>query len=364
MRARILIGILLATMPGAGCSGANPSSGQTAYMRVQNAQFVSGGIDTTDHGELPVVQSVSTLNNDLFPGVSGKSISGSAGPGSTAILIGLLGDVGYWVTPVQDVDQNATGNFTFSCTASFSPLTPTADGGGLTLVVRATDRSGNIGPAVLQPMTMEALRPDGALVISLDWDTQADLDLHVVLPSIDGGVNEIWSRKPTGLTPGTPGATVDDGTAAGYLDFDSNSQCVIDGRRRENVIFPVAAPDGHYIVRVDTFSLCSEVTARWRVQVFTQGAISPQSCNPLDNPRIQTRASRMAKVPGCKRWSLITICRRKVTYAANAKTRSCCFRRRNGRTLSLAIFVGNFGRGCHRTLVVFPPAQVGSRGGG
>jgi len=173
--------------------------------------------------------------------------------------------------PVQDVDPT-TGDFTFSCTASFSPLTPTADGGSLTLVVRATDKSGNIGPAVLQPMTMEAVRPDGALVISLDWDTQADLDLHVVLPSIDGGVNEIWSRKPTGLSPGTQGATVDDGMAAGYLDFDSNSQCVIDGRDAENVVFPTSAPAGHYVVRVDTFSLCGNTAARWTVEAFLDGA--------------------------------------------------------------------------------------------
>jgi hypothetical protein len=89
------------------------------------------------------------------------------------------------------------------------------------------------GQRILQDLTMTAPQIQGALVISLDWDTQADLDLHVQLPSDgDGGVNEIWSRKPSGLqtTPGTT-ATVDDGKQAGYLDYDSNSMCVIDGRR-------------------------------------------------------------------------------------------------------------------------------------
>jgi len=257
------------------CSGANPGSGQTAWMRVQGAQYIAGSIDIAPAASVPEVHSVSTQNNDLFPGVSGKSISGTVGPGSTAVLLGLLGDSGHWVIPVQDLDQNTPGDYTFGCSASFSPETQTADGGGLSLVVRATSKQGEEGPALIQPMVMDAPRPAGSLVVSLDWDTEADLDLHVVLPGTDGGVNEIWSRKPPGLPMGTTNATVDDGMAAGYLDRDSNSMCLIDGIRVENVIFPDAAPSGHYVVRVDTFSLCGEVTARWRVRVFTNDAATP-----------------------------------------------------------------------------------------
>jgi len=263
--------VLACLLTGA-CSGANPSSGQTAWMRVQGAQYIAGSIDVAPQADAPEVHSISTQNNDLYPGVTGKSISGTVGPGSTAVMLGLLGDSGHWVIPVQDMDQNTPGDFTFGCSVSFSPETQTADGGGLSLVVRATNKQGDIGPAVMQPMIMEAPRPAGVLVISLDWDTEADLDLHVVLPAQDGGVNEIWSRKPTGLPIGTTNASDDDGTAAGYLDRDSNSMCVIDGNRVENVIFPDTAPSGHYIVRVDTFSLCGEVAARWRVRVFTGDA--------------------------------------------------------------------------------------------
>lgn len=261
----------------AGCSGANPSSGQGGFMRIDGAQYIAGGIDTATQGDLPQIHSISTLNNTLFPGVSGKSISGTAGPGSTAIMMGLLGDRGHWVFPVQDPDQNTPGDFTFACSASFSAETLAGDGGALSLVVRATDRDGQVGPAMIQPMVLdEATLPTGVLVISLDWDTEADLDLHVQLPaSGDAGVNEIWSRKPSGLPAGSAGATVDDGVAAGYLDFDSNDQCAIDGRRIENVVFPTSAPAGTYTVRVDTFSLCGESTARWRVRVFTGAGAAP-----------------------------------------------------------------------------------------
>jgi hypothetical protein len=274
MRGLVSFSMAAASLAMLACSGANPSSGQNALMRVQGAQFIAGAIDIADHESTPAVN-FSTLQNDLFPGVSGKSITGSAGPGSTAVWLGLQDDSGYWVLPVQDPDRNTLGNFTFSAVVSFSPQTPSGDAGNLNIVARATDKNGNIGPAYLQPVTMNAPRPDGALVISLDWDTHADLDLHVVVPAGDAGTTEIWSRKPSALPFGQSGATVDDGMAAGYLDFDSNSQCVIDGRDAENVVFPTSAPAGHYVVRVDTFSLCGEVTARWRVRVFTQGQSAP-----------------------------------------------------------------------------------------
>jgi hypothetical protein len=258
------------------CSGTSPSSGRGAAMRVDGAQFVSGSLDTKTESSSPEVHSVALSNNDLYPGVTGKSISGTVGPGTTGVLIGLAGDDGHWVVPVQDIDQTIPGDFAFSVHASFSPDTPAMDGGALTLVVRATDKDGNVGPAWLTDMNMQESRPQGALVISLDWDTQADLDLHVAIPSdMDAGVNEIWSRKPSALPLGTRNATVEDGVAAGYLDFDSNSQCAGDGRRVENVIFPTTAPGGHYVVRVDTFSLCGEVVARYRVRVFTHDSATP-----------------------------------------------------------------------------------------
>jgi hypothetical protein len=273
---RIALALAAGALLCIGCSGADPSSGPQALFRIQGAQYIPGPIDTSDRDPAPVVSNISTAQNSLFPGVANKKISGSVGPNSTAVLVGLQGDVGHWVVLVQDLDQNIVGNYTFSFSASFSPLTPAGDAGNLLLAFRATTRDGQVGPARLQQMQMDQPLIAGVLVISLDWDTEADLDLHVELPSDgDAGVNEIWSRKPSGLPFGTVGASVDAGMQAGYLDFDSNSMCVIDGRRVENVIFPSVAPNGRYIVRVDTFSLCAEATARWRVRVFENNGADP-----------------------------------------------------------------------------------------
>ena len=274
---RLALGLAVGGLLCNGCSGADPSSGPQALFRIQGAQYIPGPIDTSDRDPAPVVSDISTAQNRLFPGVANKKISGSVGPNSTAVLVGLQGDVGHWVVPVQDRDPITVGNYTFSFSASFSPLTPAGDAGNLLLAFRATTRDGQVGPARLQPMIMDQPRIAGALIISLDWDTEADLDLHVQLPNDGdaGAPNEIWSRKPSGLPSGTVGASVDGGMQAGYLDFDSNSMCVIDGRRVENVIFPGVVPNGRYIVRVDTFSLCAEATARWRVRVFTNNGVDP-----------------------------------------------------------------------------------------
>ena len=78
-----------------GCSSSvDPGSGTSAWLRIQGAQYISGGIDTSPRDDQPDVVFPATLNNDLFPGVSNKSISGVVGPKSTAVLIGLQGDVG------------------------------------------------------------------------------------------------------------------------------------------------------------------------------------------------------------------------------------------------------------------------------
>ena len=262
----------------AGCGGASADSGINAAFRIENAQYIPGEIDSTspDGGTadamLPVVHTVTTINGTIQPGTTGHTLGGTLGPGSTAVLIGMRGDIGHWVVPVSTVDQNTPGDFDFSAKATFGYDLPPPP---LQIVLRATNLAGEVGPPRIQTFSLAKTPPPGAMVISLEWDTEADLDLHVQLPTLgDGGIREISTRKRTSLVPpapGDPAATPEDIQNAAYLDTDSNGQCVIDGRRNENVIWPVTPELGQYIVRVDTFSMCGEVAANWRVRVFIDG---------------------------------------------------------------------------------------------
>jgi hypothetical protein len=278
MRAPALVlGVGLAASGLGGCGGADPASGITAYMRASNAQFVAGDLPASTSSDFPV-RAVNLINTTIYPGQENFGISGAVEGGISA-LIGLGGDSGYWIVPAPQADPVNVGNYTFATSVTFSPLLPT---GPQTLRLKGVAPDGQIGPELDFPLVATAPVPAGALVFTLTWDTQADLDLHVVIPNTADPTKpiEIWSRTPVGLPPlGPADPPYDTATtkAAPYLDLDSNAACVIDGRRQENVIFslppadnsfvPVPPPPGEYIVRVDTFSMCGQAAAQWQVTV-------------------------------------------------------------------------------------------------
>ena len=264
---RLVVPLLLCS-----CDGASAQSGLTSFFRLQGAQFVAGEIDSADRGPTPEVHRVDSKNNTVYPGFTGKSIEGAVGPGATAVMIGMKGDSGHWILPVQSPDTTP-GDFSFSAKASFAPTVPT---GPATILYRAVSAQEEIGPPWPQALDIEAPAAQGALVVSLDWDTEADLDLRVTAPDAQGKEVEIWSRSKSSLArpaPGDPPATADEIAAAGFLDFDSNSQCQIDGRRQENIIWKTkpAQALALYSVRVDAFSMCGEALAHWRVRVLLDG---------------------------------------------------------------------------------------------
>jgi hypothetical protein len=257
---------------GAGCGGESPRSGLEALMRVQGAQYVSGALGREAAAEAPLVRSALTANNQLYVGQQNKSVTGSVGPGSYAVVVGLEGDAGHWVVPVGDLDQNNPGDFTFSMRLGFSPALPP---GVANVVLRATTRDGVMGPPQVQGFALTADADPRPLVIKLTWDTEADLDLRVVAPAANGGAPvEIGAGKGSNLNPpksGEPPPSDAQLAAAGRLEFDSNAQCTIDGARVETIAFAQSPPAGHYVVKVDTFSLCAEAAARWRMTVTLGG---------------------------------------------------------------------------------------------
>jgi hypothetical protein len=263
---------------GAGCHGVSPASGLSALMRASNAQYEPGELGTGDPAEKPTVDSIKSNNTRVFPGAQGRSVSGSASGTATAVLIGLEGDSAHWLVPVGAPDLDMVGNFTFGSSLSFSPDLPP---GPRSLRFRAIDDAGRIGPAQALTLKVDDPLPSGKLVIQLDWDTEADLDLHVRIPNPanpDLPYFDVWAKEPRGLPPPPQGTSYSEGDldAGGRLLFDSNGQCVIDGEHREFMVFPTVAPPGEYEVRVDTFSLCAETTARWHVAAFSNlGEVVP-----------------------------------------------------------------------------------------
>lgn len=265
-----------------GCGGANPSLGLEANLRVAGAQFVSGALTLDEGAAGPAVHTIDSANNRLYPGVQNKTISGTVDQHGAAVVMGLAEDVGHWIVPVSGEDQMSPPDLTFSARGSFSP---TLSPGPHDLIFRAVGLDGAVGPSKIETLTLVPTPVDGSLVISLEWDGPADLDLHVVAPATGGPGNvEVWSKKRNSLAA----RSVADGpytsaeiAAAGTLDFDSNSGCVFDGRDNENVSWTQQPPSGHYLARVDASSLCGAAAARWWLTVSYQGAVQARAFGQL-----------------------------------------------------------------------------------
>ena len=264
----------LCTLSASACQwSSDSSSGVTALLRVQGGQAMRGSIA----GPASSISATATLvpgNRTVFPGAKDKSISGVVGPDVNAVALGVPGDAAYWLVPALTAENEDPHSFTYSASFSLSPalassplLQPDPEGTQTLLLpvsARAVDAAGNFGPPSGQTLVMEPQGLDGTLVVSLDWDAPVDLDLHVKVPADnDAGFVIVWA-KARSAEPNLPDAGAD-----GVLDFDSNEGCQIDGRDRENVVWTGAPPAGHYIVRVDAFSLCGQMSAAWHAIAYT-----------------------------------------------------------------------------------------------
>jgi len=242
---------------------ARDDPGADAYLRIPGASFVRGSMPA-GAADAPVVASIVIVNAIIRPDLVGYPVAGALGAGATAAAIGLAGDSGYWIVPAGLPSVATPDDPSFAATATFSAGIVA---GGYALVVHAVDAQGRFGAPATQPLTAQPPpgSPQGALVITLTWDTETDLDLHVVDPV---GV-EIFHGAMSDQPP--PFAAPVEAGSYGFLDWDSNANCVIDGKREESVVWPTEATPGTYIVRVDAASLCGQPIARWTIEATLDG---------------------------------------------------------------------------------------------
>jgi hypothetical protein len=208
---------------------------------------------------------IETANLEVRQGQGAKVISGRAERDASSVAIALAGvGTGYWVVPTGVLDA-ATGELTWSVSADFDV---TIRPGQYTVRVVAIDEAGKAGEQLSQSLCILGRVPDNGracddqaqpprAVISLQWDTNVDLDLQVVAP--DGSVLD--AKHPTGS-----GAAA---FASATLDRDSNAACAVDGIRTENVVWNDEWPEGRYHVFANLFDACGEASVRFSVSVYS-----------------------------------------------------------------------------------------------
>lgn len=270
---RLLFALLLA-----GCEGESVTAGFEEPVRVINGQFQEGTLpgappltpDEVAAGvepESPRVTAVDGIGGILRFGDPRQTIRGRASNDAVAVAFRFedLGS-GYWIEPVRGPDALNAGEFTWSFDAQFSRALPV---GRHRLLFAAVDAEGRAGTELDVALCAASEVPDNdnaclptqkppALVISLAWDLNADIDLQVRMP--DGLL--VDPKHPVAAPVGGDAAS-----ALGHLDLDSNSACLIDGVRRENLIFAQPPPSGTYAIYANLFEACAKPSVRFTATI-------------------------------------------------------------------------------------------------
>ena len=120
----------------------------------------------------------------------------------------------------------------------------------------AAAAAAGVGPYAVLPTSVTSVGT-GDVQVTLAWDADSDVDLHVVGP---GAEEVFYGRRAV--------------PSGGQLDLDSNAGCNIDGVRNENITWPVGrAPRGVYTVRVDYWSSCGVAETNYTVRINNGGAV-------------------------------------------------------------------------------------------
>jgi hypothetical protein len=259
---------------GFGCSSGSSTQGFEEPVRVRGGQFVEGPMPglapwLPNSGQTPVSPRVTVAQNAgglLEFGEPKRVISGRATDDALSVAFGFEGlGTGYWLVPVRGRDASNPGEFTFEFDAEYSRSISAGNHRVLFAAINANAASGT-QLDVKFCMTSEVpdngnacdpFRAPPSLVVSLDWDREVDLDLQVFTPS---GVL-VDAKHPSSAADeagtGEPGV--------GTLELDSNARCIIDGQRRENLVFEETPPSGTYYVYANLFHACGQDSTRFNV---------------------------------------------------------------------------------------------------
>jgi hypothetical protein len=260
--------------------GEEGTLGFSQPLRVEKAEFREGALPglppvEADAAVLPNVTAVETSNLVVFPGQLEKQISGRLSADSVALGIRFadLG-TGWWVLPAGPPDVSVGAEKTYALEVELARDLPI---GLHELRVAAIDdqgksgTQGKLGVCIVPPIpdNLNACDPSiepPAAVLSLTWNDNVDLDLGLVAPN--GKV--LTSKHPSTALATDAGIQDSDlaDPATGKLDHDSNAACVIDGLRRENVVFQAQPPNGLYQVYANLFDACGESSVTFDVTLY------------------------------------------------------------------------------------------------
>ncbi|MFK7927833.1 MAG: hypothetical protein AB8H79_06575 [Myxococcota bacterium] len=256
---------VLATLIACSQAPSLPGPGLHQQVRVGDAQLRRGPIGADEGG--PSVSQVLRPQPEAARGDADVRLDGRLAPGGVALHIQAVGDPDHWVLPASGVDFVVEDELQFSAQLELSYAIQSDT---IEIDLAASDAEGRLGPLSRTTLSLLPDVPPSRLQVSLGWDTPVDLDLHV----IDGngvviGAKNIAAYEPPAGQVGDPDAWMQ----GGFLDYDSNRQCSLDLRNRENVLWMQEPPSGTYTVYAHLFSPCDAPAVNLMAVVQQDGEV-------------------------------------------------------------------------------------------
>jgi hypothetical protein len=240
MTNRILVVLASIFLGVVGCGGGGDDEGVREYVAAvttvdgaARARFVSGAAPS---GQGPIV--TVTTNASVIPGGTTR-VRLAADRTFTTAIVAIDGVDGYYELTLPAALVQAEVLITLSQQLHAESFAWAIGVGG---------------PIVTTPVSVVEVGT-GDVQVSLSWNTDADVDLHVIDPA---GEEIYWESRES--------------ASGGELDLDSNAACSSDGPRNENITWAANhAPSGAYRVLVDYWSNCSAASTAYTVTVNVKG---------------------------------------------------------------------------------------------
>lgn len=286
------------------------ASGASEPIQVRDAVFHQGPLPVDDEATTPEVINVGAVSSLVWQGMSNIAYTGLVSKDAYAVGITFpTMSSGYWVLPAGGPDVTQDNNLGFDALVDFSPEVPY----GLQLVrFVALGEGGAPGPSfdveicVLPDIADSSLAfcdPEAearSAVLSLQWDTQVDLDLLVLVPN----GKMVSAKAPTTVVvegaASVPNEALADPTV-GKLSRDSNRDCAIDGVRVESLVFSGEPPPGEYYLFASLHSACGEASVNFEARAYqrvTDGGEEPVKSVELGHGQLLALHADGGESPG------------------------------------------------------------------
>jgi len=260
-------------------------------LRAQSAEFVEGGLPGSppltaeEQGQMvapthPYVSDFNLATSTIMVGSSSFQITGSVTTDASGVGV-RFEDIGsgYWVRPATTLSP--TNDFAFGIDANISSDAPVGKHKLLLAAIAPDGRSGTqrdivlcLAPQIPDKLaSVDATIPGNAcdpkrepppVVVSLAWDAAVDLDLKVVTPT-----GKLVDPKHPNTADPVDGSVDLEAPGVGIMDRDSNGDCRLDNRNRENLVFQTPPAPGHYLIYADLYSACGKGSVRFDVSIVS-----------------------------------------------------------------------------------------------